>query len=227
MPHHMIILYFYLSYFHAQIVLYILHSTLVLDLTLSMGLWVLNPAARRTPDIEAEVTAAYTYGAGVVMVVPQLAVLSQLLPPESHLGTRVPFVCQYIQNEARDLMLEVEILALAHPGNWKKYMKCLINLLQTCLQICLPSGIIGHAKMNQCWLTNKLQWNFNGNTFFVGRCISPLHAKFFQREQKHAFTFYVITPHWYDTGTWNPSSSKGRTYLFYKVNIMGAVVLTT
>ena len=56
---------------------------------------------------------------------------------------------------------------------------------------------------------------------------NPLRAKCLQREQKHIFTFYVIPPHWHETGSWNPSSSKTRTYLFYIVNIMGADVLGT
>ena len=34
-----------------------------------------------------------------------------------------------------------------------------------------------------------------------------------QREQKYIFTFYVIPPHWHDTGSWNPASSK--TKLIY------------
>ena len=55
---------------------------------------------------------------------------------------------------------------------------------------------------------------------------NPLHAKLLQKEQKHIFTFYVIPPHWYDTGSWNPSSCKTRTrtYLFYIVNITAADV---
>ena len=44
---------------------------------------------------------------------------------------------------------------------------------------------------------------------------------------KHITTFHIIPPHWYDTGSWNPSSSKTRTYLFYIVNIMVADVLAT
>ena len=35
----------------------------------------------------------------------------------------------------------------------------------------------------------------------LGQGINPLRAKFFQSEHKHVFTFYVIPPHWYDTGT--------------------------
>ena len=37
--------------------------------------------------------------------------------------------------------------------------------------------------------------------FGVSWPLNPLRAKFFQREHKHAFTFCVIPPHWYDTGT--------------------------
>ena len=39
-------------------------------------------------------------------------------------------------------------------------------------------------------------------------------------------TFYVIPPHWHDTGSRNPSACKTRTYIFYIVNSMGADVLT-
>ena len=49
----------------------------------------------------------------------------------------------------------------------------------------------------------------------------------FQREQKQIFAFYVIHPHWYNRGSWNPTSSKTITYLFYIVNIMGVDVLAT
>ena len=31
---------------------------------------------------------------------------------------------------------------------------------------------------------------------------------FFQSWQNHRFTFYVIPPHWHNSGFWNPSSSK-------------------
>ena len=41
---------------------------------------------------------------------------------------------------------------------------------------------------------------------------NPLQAKFFSGNKKHIFTFYVIPPYWYDTRSWNPSSSKRRTY---------------
>ena len=54
-----------------------------------------------------------------------------------------------------------------------------------------------------------------------------LRAKFFRWNIKYIFTFYAIPPHWYSTGGWNPSSNKTRTYPFYIVNIMAAVVLAT
>ena len=57
--------------------------------------------------------------------------------------------------------------------------------------------------------------------------INPLRAKFFRGNIKHIFTFSVFPPHWYDTGGWNPSSHKTRTYPFYIVNIMTAGVLAT
>ena len=57
--------------------------------------------------------------------------------------------------------------------------------------------------------------------------LNPLRAKFFRGNIKHIFPFYVIPPHWYDTGGWNPSSNKTRTYSFYIVSIMAAGVLAT
>ena len=56
---------------------------------------------------------------------------------------------------------------------------------------------------------------------------NPLRAKFFRGNKTYnfLFTFNVIPSHWQDTGSWNPSSGKTRTYLFYIVNGMGADVL--
>ena len=48
----------------------------------------------------------------------------------------------------------------------------------------------------------------------------------FRGNKTHIYlTFHVISPHWHGTGSWNPSSSRTRSYLFYIVNIMGADVL--
>ena len=49
----------------------------------------------------------------------------------------------------------------------------------------------------------------------------------FSEGTKHICTFYEIPPHCHDTGIWNPSSSRARTYLFYIVNIMVADIVTT
>ena len=39
---------------------------------------------------------------------------------------------------------------------------------------------------------------------------------------------YIYIPlHWHDTVSWNPSSGKTRTYLFYMMGIMGAGVMAT
>ena len=74
---------------------------------------------------------------------------------------------------------------------------------------------------HQCW-----------DSCHVSRCISyqnlnPLRAKFFRGNIKHIFIFHVTPLHWYDTGGWDPSSNKPRTYPFYIVNIMAAGVLAT
>ena len=51
-------------------------------------------------------------------------------------------------------------------------------------------------------------WEVIFYTLFVFICqdndlssviVNPLRAKFFRENIKHIFTFYVITPHWYDT----------------------------
>ena len=49
---------------------------------------------------------------------------------------------------------------------------------------------------------------------------SPLHAKFFRGNINIIlYLHYVIPPHCHETGSWNPSSSNPRIYLFYIVNI--------
>ena len=54
-----------------------------------------------------------------------------------------------------------------------------------------------------------------------------LYVLNFSEGTKRIFTFYVIPPHWHDTGSWNPSSSMTRTYIIYIVNIRVANVLAT
>ena len=55
---------------------------------------------------------------------------------------------------------------------------------------------------------------------------NPLRG-IFPREFKRIFTFHVIAPQWHGIGSWNLSSCKTRTYLFYKVNVMVADDLAT
>ena len=74
----------------------------------------------------------------------------------------------------------------------------------------------------------KLLTRFSQNLkVFNAGCLNPLCAKCFRGNIKHIFTFHIIPPYWYDTGGWNPSSHKTRTYPFYIVNIMAAGVLVT
>ena len=70
-----------------------------------------------------------------------------------------------------------------------------------------------------------LSCSWDINQISVIRQLNPLCAKFFRGNKKHTFIYHVILPRWHDTGGWNPSSSRTRTYLSYIVNIMGADVL--
>ena len=63
-------------------------------------------------------------------------------------------------------------------------------------------------------------------TLYIYRNLNPLRAKF-SEETKTYIYIYVIPPHWHDTGSWKPSSSRTRTFLVYIVNNMGADVLVT
>ena len=56
------------------------------------------------------------------------------------------------------------------------------------------------------------------------KCTSvlTLYVLNFSEGTKNIFIFYVISPHWQNTCSWKPSSSKTRTYLFYIVNIIWA-----
>ena len=79
----------------------------------------------------------------------------------------------------------------------------------------------------QDYFTGTGTWLSNASEVTLNDTINPLHAKYFRGNIKHIFTFHVIPPYWCDTGGWNPSSNKTRTYPFYIVNIMAAGVLAT
>ena len=50
-------------------------------------------------------------------------------------------------------------------------------------------------------------------------------CKIFHRKHKNVSIIYIIPPYWHDTNSWNSSSCKTRTYLFYIVNVMDADAL--
>ena len=68
----------------------------------------------------------------------------------------------------------------------------------------------------------------NSNIVFGNDCIGkhmislikPLRRK--HKRHEKVSTIYIIPQHWYDTGSWNPSSCGTWTYLSYMVNTMGA-----
>ena len=90
------------------------------------------------------------------------------------------------------------------------------------LEILVTSTISAIHKFRENILESS--WNVSETTPWKDN-LNPLRAKFFRGNIKHIFTFHVISPHWYDAGSLNPSSNKTRTYLFYIVNIMAADVL--
>ena len=53
------------------------------------------------------------------------------------------------------------------------------------------------------------------------------YGKYGHMKHKIVFIIHILPPHWHDTGSWNPSSCRTITYIFYVVNIMGADVLVT
>ena len=73
--------------------------------------------------------------------------------------------------------------------------------------------------MVEVYSVNIIFWNED-----IFKLLNSLHAEFF-RGNMNILAFYVIAPHWHDTNSWNPSSSKTRAYLFY--NILAADDLLT
>ena len=68
--------------------------------------------------------------------------------------------------------------------------------------------------------------SFDSARLFQMRTINSLCA-IFSEGTKHIFTFHVIPGHWHATGSWNPSSSKTGTCIFYIVDIVCADALAT
>ena len=90
---------------------------------------------------------------------------------------------------------------------------CLTKMLRMTLNISKGCHL-GYVKLK---IYNPIK--FSGPYIF-----NPLRVNFF-RGSKNIFTFCVISPHWYNAGSWNPHSNRTRTYLFYIANIMAVDVL--
>ena len=74
-------------------------------------------------------------------------------------------------------------------------------------------------------LTLQVEKKNSSNTSW--KSIKPSACSIFHRKYKNISTIYIIPPHWHDTGSWNLSSCKKITYLFFMVNIIIAGVLAT
>ena len=126
-----------------------------------------------------------------------------------------------------------------------------VSTLQACQALCVDNNecfsiVYENESPNSCKLFAKIYTDLSDNFVYapgfvyadfylldgewkvlisMEKSINPLRAKSFKQNINIYLYFYVIPPRWYDTGSWNPSSSKTRTYLFYIVNIMAADVL--
>ena len=96
--------------------------------------------------------------------------------------------------------------------------------LRFCLIILNLCSVMDHALCCEEGLWTGMH---DGAVYWGKNHTLTLYMLNFQRKHKHIFTFCVISPHWYDAGSWNPSSNKTRTYLFYIINIMAADVRAT
>ena len=109
---------------------------------------------------------------------------------------------------------------MPHNGCMKNLYFLIVHVIDYLALILSPISEICMKLITDIWWTIISKgWN--------NKELNPLCAKFFTGNIKHIFTFHVIPLHWYNTGCWNPSSHKTRTYPFYIVNIVAAGVLAT
>ena len=73
--------------------------------------------------------------------------------------------------------------------------------------------------------TGLCHWKWSVKTLYG--MDNPLRDISFYGKHDSVITIYIIPPHRHDTGSWNASSCKTMTYLFYIVNIMGVDALAT
>ena len=98
------------------------------------------------------------------------------------------------------------------------------NLLES-LQSCTQLVVIHQYVWNVC-IDGLMQERRNSiaNALELRlSCTNPLLCRFTLymlnfSEETNVFTFYAIPPHWHAIDSWNPSSYKTRTCLFYIVN---------
>ena len=85
-----------------------------------------------------------------------------------------------------------------------------------CVQHTMPSNTVTSPLLTLLYIEELADHLLE--TYWVEHFLT-LYMLNFSEGTKTYIYFYVIPPHWHDTGSWNPSSSKTRTYLFYIVNI--------
>ena len=106
---------------------------------------------------------------------------------------------------------------------------CLIIRVQLCLKLKLLLCIVPvlwHKTPLRLYIICTFRRYFIMVSTETHCVINHLRAKYLVGT-KLIFTFYVSPPYWHNTGSWNSSSSKTRTYLSYTVHIMGADALVT
>ena len=91
-------------------------------------------------------------------------------------------------------------------------------MVNKCWYLSMPNILIYGLKKERHWCSEMVFFLIANIKMFWLRVSTCL---------MHWVTAVKHPPHWHDTGSWNPPSSKIRTCLFYIVNIMGADVLAT
>ena len=148
-----------------------------------------------------------------------------------------------------NIILVLYYFRVSLPSNEQFRCQCCLNIGDSNSVTTVPADVLAPNSARPSADTMKnLMWLFSGLWLLIWDLFSktrpsfsklpreldsslctfnPICANVFRWKEKHIFTFYVIPPHWYEKGSWNPSSSKTKTCIFYIVNIMSADVLTT
>ena len=139
------------------------------------------------------------------------------------------FACGTMDVGAGSFQYNIFLVTWYHLNGQKcpcgNFTSCFSSMVNVGLDKFIFQFISLRGKMKGTWHRIST-WAFAWMKAYGPR-LNRLRAKCFRGNIKHIFTFYVIPPHWYDTGTSNPFSSKQRAYIFYIVNIMAVDVLAT